>query len=282
MNNEKQNGLLAEDYWRQDGGDKWVEYIDMTEASLSAFNNQLLDAAEIKQGESVLDIGCGGGANSIEIAGRVGDSGHITGADISTQILEVARNRGTGITNLDFIEADAGTDDLGKARYDLVFSRFGVMFFSDPVSAFRNILSAMKPEGRLVFLCWQSLEENPWMGVPAQTAFSIVPPAGPPPAPDAPGPFSFALPERVESILTESGFKNINFSAINVTMKMGSLEQTMEFFLKVGPVAVVLAEASDEQKTQVSRAIGEALKQFETEDGVHAPASAWIVSADKG
>lgn len=278
-NDSKQTVPFAEEYWQEDGGHKWVEYIDETEIALQVFSDKLLDKANPSSDEIVLDVGCGGGANSIEIARRVGQNGRVTGIDISTAILEIAQTRGEQISNLEFINSDAATADLGEGIYDLVFSRFGVMFFSDPVQAFSNLRSALKPSGRIVFLCWRSMEENPWMNVPAQAAFSIVPPQGPPPSEDAPGPFSMASSERVKRLLTDAGLQTINMEAMDVDMKLGGIDDAVDYFMKMGPAAAALMEADEARKQAAAKAIHDALKQFETDAGIQAPAAAWIVTA---
>lgn len=272
---------FAEEYWKEDGGHKWVEYIDATEHSLEAFNNVLLEHARIKLGESVLDVGCGGGVNSIEIAHRVGPDGEVRGVDISAPILNIARSRGSGCDNLDFLEGDAAAIDLPEDYFDLVFSRFGVMFFSDPVAAFKNLRKSIKPGGRMIFLCWRSLEENPWMGVPTQAVFSLFPPQGPPPAPDSPGPFSLAESNRINKILEHAGLKVNLVKAVDVAMKLRSLNETVDYFMKMGPGAAALADASDHQKEAAARAISDSIRQFEVNGVIRPPAAAWIVAAGK-
>lgn len=272
---------FAEEYWKKDGGHQWVEYIDATESTLEMFNEILLEHAQVKKGEFVLDVGCGGGVNSIEIANRVGPEGKVRGVDISAPILNVARSRGLGHINLEFEEGDAATVELPEDYYDLVFSRFGVMFFSDPVPAFANLCNSIKPTGRMVFLCWRSLEENPWMGVPTKAVFSIIPPQGPAPAPDAPGPFSLAESNRINEILEKAGFKVDVVKAIDVKMRLWSLSETVDYFMKRGPGAAALVNASDHQKQVAEDAVRDSIRQFEVNGLIKPPAAAWIVIAGK-
>ena len=277
--NNKRTLPFSEDYWKEEGGHKWVEYLDATETSLEPFNKIMLEYTGITEAEVVLEVGCGGGANSIELAKRVGSGGSVTAVDISAPILSIARARGAGIQNLEFVEGDAAIIKLETGHYDLIFSRFGVMFFSAPVCAFVHLRNSMKPSARMVFLCWRTLEENAWMNVPTRAIFTIIPPAGPPPAPDDPGPFSLASRTRIEEILTAAGFRMIQVKAVDIKMELGTLPDTVEYFMKMGPGAAALAGADEHQKDTVSDVLTKALRQFETAGKVIAPAAAWIVSA---
>ena len=269
----------SEGYWKQDGGRKWAELIDDTEATLQVFNEYLLEHAGISAGESVLEVGCGGGLNSIEIANRVGKTGRVVAVDISPEVLAVAGARGGHITNLEFTEGDAAGMSLEAGFFNLVFSRFGVMFFSDPVAAFANLRRALNPDGRMVFLCWRSMEENTWMMEPARAVHEVIPPQGPPPDPDAPGPFSLARRDRVEALLGEAGFTSIAIEPLDVGMAIGPLASAVEFFMKMGPAAAAIVDATDAQKAEVRDALMQLLKNYNTDDGVVMPGCAWIVKA---
>lgn len=281
MKNIKKENIVpfSEDYWKQDGGQKWVEFIDETEATLEVFNERLLERAGIVAGETVLDVGCGGGLNSIAIASLVGEAGRVTGVDISPQVIALAGARGGHMTNLEFVEGDAARLSLEDGLYSLVFSRFGVMFFSDPVEAFINLRRALKPDGRMVFLCWRPMEENTWMQEPARAVWEIIPPDGPPPEPDAPGPFSLGDKNRVEALLGNAGFTSIDIEPLNVEMAIGPLTSAVEFFMKMGPASAAAADATDEQKSEIRNVLAEVLKRYDTDNGVVMPGAAWAVTA---
>lgn len=282
MKAENQSDLpFTEAYWKQEGGVKWVENIESTESSLEVFNEILLEQALVMAGEKVLDVGCGGGVNSIEIARRVGPEGRVMGVDISSSILSIARARGDSLANLEFVEGDAALMDFRENDYDLVFSRFGVMFFSDPITAFKNLRHSLKSNGRMVFLCWRSLHDNPWMNIPAQAVADVMQHQAPAPDPLAPGPFSFADSTRIQEVLTEAGLKMLDLKAVDVVMKLGPLSETVEYFMNMGPAAAALVDTPLEVKAAAAEAVSRALGQFVSNDKVNPPAAAWLVMAGK-
>lgn len=265
-------------YWNETGGERWVENIDRLETMLAVMNRHLLERAAPQTGERVLDIGCGGGVTSAAFADAVGGAGHVDGADISAVILEVARKRYAERTNLEFITADAGVYAFEPASCDLITSRFGVMFFPAPVRAFANLRRAARPGGRLVFLCWRSLPENPWMGVPAAAAFSVLP-RPEKPDPDAPGPFSLADPEKVERILREAGFHDITLSPVDAMLNLGEFSAALDFMTKMGPTAEPLKEAEPELRETAIAAMRAAMEPHVTAQGLIMPAATWLVEA---
>jgi SAM-dependent methyltransferase len=200
-------------------------------------------------------------------------------------MLEQARTsaRKAGAANASFENADAQTAPLPRARFDLLFSRFGVMFFGDPTAAFTNLRSSLKPGARLTFVCWRPVQENPWMFVPVMAAAQHIA-MPPPPAPDAPGPFGFADTERVRTILTGAGFTDIAFEAADEKVDVGGgsgLDATVDFLLQMGPTgnAVREAGASPEVLKNVSAAVRESLLPYQTPDGIRMDAAVWIVTA---
>jgi SAM-dependent methyltransferase len=241
-----------------------------------------MDRRAIGAGERVLDVGCGCGETSLALARRVGATGSVLGVDISTVMLERARARAAGVANVRFLAADAQTHGFAPASFDVVFSRFGVMFFKDPRAAFSNLAQALAPGGRLGFHCWKSLAENPWMTVPLFAALQHVPPPTPPP-PDAPGPFAFADAERVRGILADAGLAEIDFESRNDTMGVGagSLDEAADFALQMGPASIAIREATPETVAKVRASVREALAPYQTPEGVRLATSSWVVTARK-
>lgn len=265
-------------YWNEEGGARWVRHIDGVEAMLEPLSAALLARVAAGAGERLLDVGCGGGVTSAALAAAVGAEGRVTGLDVSKVILDVARARYAGVGNLDFLLADAAVHHFGATRYDALTSRFGVMFFPDPHAAFANLRRALTDSARLCFMCWRRLDENPWMGLAAAAAFTVLPPP-PRPEPGAPGPFSFAKRERVVDILASAGFAGIEFEAIDRDIDLGSLDQAMAWLTYMGPAAQPLREASEDHRAQALDAMREALGNEERDGRVVLNGATWVVKA---
>ena len=179
------------DYWNDEAGPKWVRLQELLDHQLADLGLFVVERAAPAAGERVLDIGCGCGASSLELAQRVGPKGSVLGVDVSEPMLARARERArhAGVDNLQFQRGDAQVTPFEPGSFDLVHSRFGIMFFEDPPAAFANMRRALAPNGRVTFVCWQPLSENPWMRIPMAAALPHIelPPI---PAPGAPGPFA--------------------------------------------------------------------------------------------
>jgi SAM-dependent methyltransferase len=246
-----------------------------------------MDRARVAPGERVLDVGCGCGQTSLQLAERVGASGSVTGIDISAPMLARARERAAeqSLRNLRFLEADAQAARLGAGVFDLVFSRFGVMFFADPGAAFANLHGSLAPGGRIAFVCWQELARNPWMAVPMRAAAQHLQ-LPPPPPPDAPGPLAFADPERVRGILTGAGFREVAIEPLEGRLSVGGStsgpEQAAQFLLEAGPLSRALRDAPAASLPRIAAAVREAIAPFATPNGVMMGYGAWIVLARAG
>jgi SAM-dependent methyltransferase len=231
-------------------------------------------------GTAVLDVGCGCGDTTIEIARRVAP-GDVLGIDISAPMLTRAAQQAqvAGVAAR-FELADAQTYTFEPARFDVLFSRFGVMFFVDPGTAFTNLRAALRPGGRLGFACWQALPDNPWMAVPMMAAAQHVT-LPQPPAPGAPGPFAFADPDRVRAILEGAGFRDVRLADHRTTLTVGGagpLDRAVDFLLQMGPTAALLRGADDTLRARVAGAVREALAPHHTPEGVRMSAAAWLVT----
>lgn len=264
-------------YWNEQGGRTWAELNDLLDRQIRDVGLKGIEALAPAPGERVLDTGCGGGQTSLRIADRVGPEGEVTGADISRPMLELARKRAEGRANVRFVEADAQVHEFAAGAYDAIFSRFGVMFFSDPTAAFTNLRRALKPSGRMVFVCWAALAENPWMSTPAMAAAKHLP-AGPPPAPTAPGPFAFADPDRVRGILEAAGFGDIGFQKVALPIGGNTLEESLTLAMRVGPLGARLREAPD-LGPKVVADVRAALEARMKDGRVWMDGAVWIVSA---
>jgi SAM-dependent methyltransferase len=269
-------------YWNEQSGPKWVTRQGQLDHMLAPFGTAVMDAVGVAPGKRVVDVGCGCGDTTLAIARRVGSSGHALGVDISLPMLSRARDRAAaeGVGNVRFLAADAQSHAFEPRGVDVVFSRFGVMFFADPAAAFANLRTALGDGGRVGFMCWQALTENPWMLVPLGAAAQHVA-LPPPPAPGAPGPFAFADRDRVTRILSDAGLRDIVFEPFTPSVEIGggSVDDAVEFVLQLGPTAAILREASADALAKVAASMREALAPYATPRGVVMPSAAWIVTA---
>jgi SAM-dependent methyltransferase len=273
-------------YWNSDAGQAWARRQERLDRQIAPHGERALAAAEPRAGERVLDVGCGCGATTLALARRVEASGFATGLDLSGPMLERARQRAAeaGLDNVAFREEDAQTARLDEPA-DLVFSRFGVMFFADPVAAFANLAAALRPGGRLAFVCWQGVMKNPWVTVPMAAVAAHLPLPAPPP-PGTPGPFAFGDAERVRDILERAGFAGIEIEGAEIPMSPGSgdLEDAVDLYLEIGPVAALLREHPDGAALapKVADAIRSALAPLASGDELVLGSAAWIVRARRG
>jgi len=285
MTSEPETGPNADQirYWNLESGPKWVALHATIDDQIAPLGLEAIRRADVRSGESVLDIGCGCGATSLQLAERVGPSGSVIGLDISEPMLARARERAAEreLAQLAFVNGDAQTFAFEPAGRDLVYSRFGVMFFQDPTAAFANLRRALRPGGRVAFACWQEIGRNPWMLVPLLAAAKHVPlPA--PPAEGAPGPFAFADPEHVRRILAGAGFSDIAIAGHEAELTLaggGDLEQVVDFVLQLGPAGQAMREAEPGTRAGAREAVQEALGPHLTPDGVRLASATWIVSA---
>jgi SAM-dependent methyltransferase len=267
------------EYWNGAAGAHWVDREAEFDAQLAPFVEPILDAAAVGPGDRVLDVGCGNGALSRAAATR---AERVTGVDISAPMLDRARAHASelGLENVTFVEADAQTHGFAP-EFDVVVSRFGVMFFADAVSAFRNLRRVLRPGGRCVFVCWQDLFANEWVAVPGA---AMVPIVGPPPPmpPNGPGPFALADPERLLSILTDAGFSSVDADDVRIPILVGGglgLHAAVEFFMAGGMAQRFLEGADDVTTARAVAAAREALVPFQTPEGVRMGSAAWLVRA---
>jgi ubiquinone/menaquinone biosynthesis C-methylase UbiE len=258
-----------------------MERQDTQDILLAPISELSFDRAHPKKGERVVDIGCGCGATTIELGRRVGPTGYVLGLDISAPMLGRARERVPADLPLEFVLADATVHAFEPGRSDLLFSRFGVMFFADPAVSFANMRKALRKGGRLVFACWREPRQNPWMMIALQEAYKHVPRL-PEVGPDDPGPFAFANEQRVRRILAEAGFSSIAMEVCDVTLDVAfgrGLEAAVGSALEVGPVSRALGGQPPEVMATVANAIRRVYAPLSKGDSIPLGASVWIVTA---
>ena len=266
------------EYWNETAGPGWVASQESRDIELAPWGLKAMEALGVQTGARIIDVGCGCGATTLDLARRVGPGGGVLGADISAPMLAVARRRAEaeGLAQARFTQADAQTHAFEPA--DGVFSRFGVMFFADPVAAFANLRRAMKPGGRLGFVCWRPMELNAWVNVPMSAVVSLLPAPPPSPPAGAPGPFAFADSERVRGILHDAGWREIEIVAHDMNTSWGDLDASARTSLTIGPVAGAV-RANPQLADKMVQAVRAALAPYVTQDGVILDSSAWVVRA---
>lgn len=273
------------EYWNGDAGQRWAREDEKMARLLQSICAALLDHADVEQCNNALDIGCGGGSQSLMLAQRMSGGSRVLGVDISAPMLEVARSKiahtDSDTASLEFLQADASSYSFEPNSFDLLFSRFGVMFFDDPLQAFRNLWRALTDSGRLAFCCWQSLKENDWTLLPLQAALQHVEMPGAP-DPNAPGPFAFADSERVRGILEGAGFAAVDIVSHKTSVRFGEgsgLADSVRELAAIGPVSRLLAGVDAAVQEKVFSAMEEGLAPYYGDGVLVLPAAVWFVTA---
>ena len=274
------------EFWNGEAGSHWSERDDQMSAMLRPLGEEAIKRAAPEGGEWVLDVGCGCGDTTVALARAVGRSGGALGVDISAPMLVAANQKIDSLaeelrSSTMFELADASTYDFAPAVFDLLFSRFGIMFFADPTAAFTNMRGALKPAGRLTFLCWGPVDQNDWITVPMNAARAHLPPPQPI-DPRAPGPFAFSDSVYVTDILQTAGFTDIEFESTEPTMKLGdggSLDASLEFFMELGPLSSALMDQPESIMSAVRASVLAAITDRYVDGYVELPGKCWLVTA---
>ncbi len=268
------NDDQAEFWGKSDMGSRWLIFEDQLDHLLAPVLELVLDRSGLSGGMRVLDIGCGTGASALAAAQKVGPDGDVLGLDISEQFLDRARNRAESMPNLSFQNADAQVADLSTGGRDAMISRFGVMFFEDPVAAFANMARALKPGAQMTFAAWGGLSENPWFKVPHVAAVQRL---GQPPKVDrnAPGPLAFHDRDRVADLMARAGLVDIRIEAIPLLLSgPPQLSDAAELCTRVGPAARVIAhfEGTADDVRAIQDSVASAFAPYHSAGGTRVPA----------
>ncbi len=266
--------------------DRFVQFRDLIVTGLEQHGKVAMRTYPPSPGDRVLDVGCGFGDGSQQLAELVGPTGEVLGADVSEPFVEAAaaEAREAGASNVSFIAGDVQLMEL-PGPFDYVFSRMGLMFFANPVQAFRNLASAMRPGGRLVAVVWRRKLDNAWVYKPEQVVERYLDePEEPEDVRCGPGPFAMANPDTVSHQLLAAGFESPTFTRLDLPMKVGEdLDEAVEFAMALGPAAELLricpADEVETLRPKLTTEIREVIADFEGPDGVYGPTSTWIVSA---
>jgi ubiquinone/menaquinone biosynthesis C-methylase UbiE len=268
--------------WNSPATRAWADRYEAIDRLFRGVTEAALRIAAPQSGERVLDIGCGGGTTVLELAARVGPGGHVMGADISQHSVARLRERiaAAGLPNAEVVLADVATYAFEPARFDLAFSRLGVMFFGDPTAAFANVRRAMKVGGRLALAVFRTPAENPFTIGPIEAVRHLLPSFAPP-APDEPGIFSWADPARVLRLLEDAGYRNVSLAPLDQVMRFagrGEATEAAELAMMIH-VSRALAGADPERREAVRSALTLFFRRQDGPDGITLPGALWIVEA---
>ncbi len=273
------------DFWNEILVPKFIEFKHVLVDGLTHHSAAIFPSLKVEEGDNVLDIGCGFGDTAIQLARRVGPEGSVLGVDccdafMAYGIREAAEQ---GLDNVSFANGDALFMKF-EPEYDFVFSRFGTMFFSNPVAALRNMRTALKPGGVVTHIVWRAPEDNPWLSMAKDIVLRFLPPPGDDARTCGPGPFSMANREMVTGMMKSAGYEEIEFQRVDAPVLIGrTVEDAIDFQLALGPAGEVFREAGDEaeaRRADIEAALAEAIEVQKTEaDGIVMDSSSWVISA---
>lgn len=274
------------EFWNSEPAQNWVACQADLDQIHAGVVDLLLAAADPQPGERVVDIGCGAGASTFAVADRVAPGGAVQGIDVSAPLLAraIERSRERGSDTVTFTEADAQVHAFEPAAFDLAVSRFGVMFFANPVAAFSNIASALRPGGRLAFVSWAGPEHNPLFTAPQRAAVARLGEVEPVP-PDAPGPMAFRDTDRTLGLLAAAGFRGASVSPNDIDLHHpGGLDALLRLIGQVGPIGRMMREKNGtaEDRAAIQASLRSEFERYETDDGIRLPARVNVFTARAG
>lgn len=275
------NGAQAR-LWNARVGEVWVEQQEMLDRLFRPFEGTLVDAVDQGGAGEVVDVGCGAGATALAVARHLAGRGRCTGVDISAPLIEAARRR-AGTERLDncrFIAADAQQYPFEPGSFDAVISRFGIMFFDDPVAAFANLGRAARPDAGLAVIAWRGAGENPFMTAAEWAARPLMPEL-PARDPGAPGQFAFADAERVREILTAAGWRDVDIRPLDVVCTLSSDDLDV-YVARMGPVGALLPDLDEDRRGRIVAAVRQAFERYVTAGVAHITAACWLIRARNG
>ena len=271
-------------FWNDVLVPKFERFRNIMMGGLSHHSAVPLAKLELPRGARAVDVGCGWGDTAIELARKVGPDGRVLGLDCCDAFLEKGRNDAAseGLSNVRFVAADVQTYPF-EPNFDFAFSRFGMMFFSNPVAAMRNVRKALRPGGRLMFITWRTIDDNPWLGTPKSVVSQFLPPPGEDAQTCGPGPFSMASPDVVRAQLAAAGFRDVAFERIDGPVMVGrDVDQAVDFQLALGPAGEIVREAgamAEARRDEIHAALSRELARYATPNGIEMQSSSWTITA---
>lgn len=278
MNQPHQGDSEQARMWNGPSGRAWIDLQELLDRTYQPFEDLMVQEVAARSPAAVLDVGCGTGSTTLAVARAAGADSACVGVDISAPMIDVARTRAEREhSHAKFIAADAQTHPFESGSFDLIVSRFGVMFFEDSVAAFANLRRAVRQGAELRTIAWRSPADNPFMTTAERAAAPLLPKL-PRRKPDGPGQFAFADPQRVRSILAESGWSAIDIQPIDVacTFPVSDLET---HFIRLGPLGAILQEADDDSRTNVIETVRAAFEPYVHGAEVRFTAACWMIGS---
>ncbi|MGO1117681.1 class I SAM-dependent methyltransferase [Rhodovibrionaceae bacterium A322] len=273
------------EFWNDILVPKFIRFKHILVGGLTHHSEAIFPNLTVREGDSVLDVGCGFGDTALKLAHRVGPRGRVVGVDCCDAFMDFGRQAAEeeGLGNLEFRNGDVLIMPF-EPEYDFVFSRFGTMFFSNPVVALRNMRSALKPGGTMTHIVWRSPYDNPWLSMAKEVVLGFLPPPGVDGRSCGPGPFSMANEEMVAGMMTSAGFEDIEFERVDAPVLVGhSIQDAIDFQLSIGPAGEVFREAGQEaedKRSEIEAALAEAISSQKVEaDGIVMRSSSWVITA---
>jgi SAM-dependent methyltransferase len=268
------------EFWAAEGPQQYVEHGDRWETMMAPFGDAMFDVVALQPGERVLDVGCGWGATTVEAADRVAPTGSVVGIDFSAPMLAGAAQRTADLANVTLLEADAQTYPFEPKSYDAVISRFAAMLFDDPPAAFANLHRALKPGGRLAFVCWQDPLKTEWVALAMAAAVPLV---GRPPdlgEPGAPGPFAFADGDRARRLVAAGSFDEVTLEPVTRPQRIAdNADDAVAFVLSLPETRQLLNGVPEDTVAKVTGALRDVFTPHAGPHGVVTDATAWLVTA---
>ena len=272
------------DFWNEILVPKFTKYRHVLVGGLTHHSAKIFPSLEVREGDRVVDVGCGFGDTAIALAKRAGPSGSVLGIDCCEAFLEIARGdaAAAGVDNVEFVEADVQFYPF-EGEFDFCFSRFGTQFFENPVAGLKSMRRALKPGGTMTMIVWRGIEDNPWLGMAKEIVLRFLPPPGDDARTCGPGPFSMANQDMVTKQLEISGYTGIAFERVDAPLMVGnSPDDAVGFQLALGPAGEVFREAGEEaesKRAEITAALTAELSKYETDEGIVLPSSSWVITA---
>lgn len=272
-------------FWNSVLAPKFIRFKHVLVGGLTHHSEAVFPSLPVREGDRVLDVGCGFGDTAIKLARLVGPAGEVIGVDCCDAFLEIAQKEiaASGLSNISLMRGDAEIA-LPKGEYDFVFARFGTMFFANPVAGLRNMRRALKPGGRMVHIVWRRRADNPWLSMAKDVVLQFLPEPGADAATCGPGPFSMANEEMVRGMMKTAGYDEVAFRRVDAPVLIGNdVKDAIDFQLAIGPAGEVYREAGEEAEQklgEIEAALAEAIgRQRKSADGIVMDSSSWVISA---